>query len=202
MKTNAEFLAYLDLETSEIPQISDVEIDKLERALHLRRMQLMAEKLNRAGFHTRISRTSDNVPEFFGYLLVFSPDQSIDRESYSIFADLAECQRLLDTVKNLPPQAAYDRWQAKVKGWEEEPYTVADARRDAAKEIESGKKLYLKGVFNSEDLSFVHKFAHELIIDTQRAAALLGQKGGRSTSEAKITAARANGKKGGRPRKN
>lgn len=36
---------------------------------------------------------------------------------------------------------------------------------------------------------------------TTSAAALLGRKGGKAKSEAKATAARANGKKGGRPLK-
>lgn len=38
--------------------------------------------------------------------------------------------------------------------------------------------------------------------DERAAAATLGRRGGRSTSAAKATAARANGKRGGRPRKN
>jgi hypothetical protein len=35
----------------------------------------------------------------------------------------------------------------------------------------------------------------------RKAAALIGRKGGRSRSEAKVKAVRENGKKGGRPRK-
>lgn len=38
-------------------------------------------------------------------------------------------------------------------------------------------------------------------IDLSAAAAALGRKGGQSTSEAKQAASRANGKRGGRPRK-
>jgi general stress protein YciG len=38
-------------------------------------------------------------------------------------------------------------------------------------------------------------------LDTSRAAATLGRKGGQARSEAKTAAARENGKKGGRPRK-
>lgn len=38
-------------------------------------------------------------------------------------------------------------------------------------------------------------------ITTSRAAAALGRKGGKATSGAKRAAARANGAKGGRPRK-
>lgn len=38
--------------------------------------------------------------------------------------------------------------------------------------------------------------------DLSKAAAALGRKGGASKSEAKVTAARVNGKKGGRPRDN
>ena len=37
--------------------------------------------------------------------------------------------------------------------------------------------------------------------DTSTAAATLGRKGGQSTSKAKQDAAKANGKKGGRPKK-
>lgn len=37
--------------------------------------------------------------------------------------------------------------------------------------------------------------------NTSRAAAALGRKGGKAKSEAKAAAARANGAKGGRPRK-
>ena len=39
-------------------------------------------------------------------------------------------------------------------------------------------------------------------LEIKQAAAALGRKGGASKSEAKVTAARGNGKKGGRPRDN
>lgn len=46
-----------------------------------------------------------------------------------------------------------------------------------------------------------HYSAEQKPVDTALAARLIGQLGGKSTSAAKTAAARANGAKGGRPRK-
>lgn len=59
-------------------------------------------------------------------------------------------------------------------------------------------------VMSADQVSAVHYAANqelERLTGINQAASALGRKGGASTSEAKIKAARDNGKKGGRPRK-
>lgn len=97
------------------------ELDDLQAAIHARRQALLVARLTTAGF----SATAKVGGHLMPFVLVTAPDGLA-----SVWATADECQRLLDTVHNLPPAAAFARWASRVEPLEVEPYTRADAIRD------------------------------------------------------------------------
>ena len=66
--------------------------------------------------------------------------------------------------------------------------------------VHHNKNYYSEVMFYSDDLEELTQEINESI-ERSKAAAVLGSRGGTVTTDAKAAAARANGRKGGRPRK-
>ena len=105
-----------------VKEMSRYDLQDLEMAIHVRLVQIAADALEKAGFpcRTRVNH------EAFRYVLVYPPDGSIP----AVWASLDECQRLLDTVRNMSPQEAYTRWVEKVEPLGIDPCEYAQSLRD------------------------------------------------------------------------
>ena len=140
-----------------VADLSARELDLLEDAIRIRRHQLMARRLQAAGFDTRLSLDEDGP--WFSYVLIYPPNGSLPNE----WATLEEAQRLLDTARNLPPQAAYERWRAKVRQVERHPYTQADARADIRAERAELRQLLAEGKIDAEMHAEFHRDARDYL---------------------------------------
>ena len=178
---------------SQFPAVAglhETDLDALQDAILVRRMQLMAARLQRHGFGVR---TRSELAGQFRYLCIYPDTSTPDGE----WATLAEAQRLLDTAANLPCAEAFARWRTKIEPFTEDPYTRQDAIADMRRERANAQKLYQEGKIDGEDLRIAYQNSRDLLSWTSEAAAALGS----IKSEAKAAASRANGKLGGRPRK-
>lgn len=125
------------------------ELDFLADAIQIRRHQIMARKLARAGFSTRLCVDREGHSKWwFSYILV--GDSAPDSPEPGVFADLEECQRLLDTARNLPAVDAFARWKEKVKPLRREKYTHNDAIRDIREERAELTRRYAAGEIDEE----------------------------------------------------
>jgi len=84
-------------------------LDLMEDTIIIYRQRLMAAKLNANGFETRTG--DDKHQPWLSYIIIHDP-----ASDESVYADLEECRRLIDTVREMKdPAAAYARWLPKVK---------------------------------------------------------------------------------------
>lgn len=87
--------------------------------------------------------------------------------------------------------------------FEELKLMIAENLAELGKQKKEKQSEFTDGYQSGYELAMAHVLN---MIDgkygsVQNSAALLGQRGGQSTSEAKTSASRENGRKGGRPRK-
>lgn len=116
------------------------DLDELETAIHARRLQLMAARLEANGFTAR----AGHGDTLFNAILAGLPAQMP-----GVWATLAECRRLLDTVRNLPATEAFARWREKVEPVEEESYTESQARVDIRRERAELRRRHEDGEIDS-----------------------------------------------------
>ena len=129
-----------------VSEMNDPQLEDLENAVYFRRLELMATRLGEAGFSCRVE---DRARKFsFRYVLVQIADSPLPGQ----WATLQECQRLIDTARNLPIKEAFERWSAKVEPVPSEPYTRSQARQDVKEERDRLQEAYQNGEINSEDL--------------------------------------------------
>jgi hypothetical protein len=148
--------------------MSEQELDHVADALHVRRMEIMAARLEAAGFKTLV-RPRLQVPDpdpvcdlAFNLILVFAPP-GCDADTYNEWSDLSEARRLLDTAHNLPPAEAFARWRTKIRPLAREPYTAADASRDVRREREELRLQLDAGEIDTETFSLAWKHAGDLL---------------------------------------
>jgi hypothetical protein len=113
-----------------IAEMHPVELDELEQQIHYRRLAIMAQAIEARGLHAKSVIVIAGEPQQFEDVLVYAPGGSAHSNAW---ANLAECQRLLDTLANLAPAQAYERWYAKVADPSKSGrngYTRQDAIRD------------------------------------------------------------------------
>ncbi len=134
------------------------DLDDLEAAIYWRRIELMAAELNQRGFQTRIETTAPDGAGgreriLFKYILVYRPDgdspERVNDNEIAEWADLAECRRLIDTVANLPPAHAWDRWRFGLESFDDE-YTEPQAKADMRSERAEAKARFERGESDSE----------------------------------------------------
>lgn len=133
------------------------ELDEMADALLSRRLELMAQDLTARGVIARhVSKFADptKCPIYWSYILVYAPDGATTREN--AWATLDECRRLLDTLANLPPARAYDRWFPKVEP-EDNTYTEADAQRDMRQERLQLRSQYAAGEIDGETFRVAYR---------------------------------------------
>lgn len=126
------------------------DLDELETAIHARRLQLMAARLEANGFTAR----AGHGDTLFNAILAGLPAQMP-----GVWATLAECRRLLDTVRNLPPAEAFARWRQKIQPAAVEPYTEGQARADVRRERADLRRRYEAGEIDSGMYADLYKAA-------------------------------------------
>lgn len=114
--------AYLE----RVQDLNSHTLDDLEEAILIRRLELMAERLQAHGFIVCRARLRREGNTYFRYLSVGHESADAPAE----WATLAECRRLIDTVRNLPAAEAFARWAPTVTPLEQEAYTREEAARD------------------------------------------------------------------------
>lgn len=125
------------------------DLDDLEEAIHARRLQLMADRLEANGFRAMVQHQDT----FFNMLLVGVPNVTAP----ALWATLEECRRLLDTARNLPPAEAFSRWREKVQTVNTEPYTEADAKADVRRERAELHRRYAAGEIDGQQFAELYK---------------------------------------------
>ncbi|HEY0395748.1 MAG TPA: DUF2442 domain-containing protein [Candidatus Elarobacter sp.] len=128
-------------------------------------------------------------------------------------AEIAEARRLGEEADRVEPRAEHVSYDARKKR------LVIDLRRGAVVAIPIERIKWLRGASGRQlSAMYADRFGDAIISDEldmhisvkglmrelvglTGAASLLGSAGGKSKSPAKASAARANGKRGGRPRK-
>lgn len=157
MKTNdVLFHPRYSEQLHKVADLHSVDLDALADAIHVRRMEIMAEQLRKAGFGVR---TGSEAAGQFRYLLVYSPDSTLPAE----WATLAEARRLLDTVANLPPATAFARWRTKIEPLAVESYTEAAAVADMRRERAEAQQLYAEGKIDSEELRLTYATSRDYL---------------------------------------
>jgi len=126
-----------------VTEMNRYDLEDLEIAIQTRRIQIMAKTLENRGFRTRIEAHG----QLFGYVMIYDPNEINPGE----WASLNECQRLLDTVSNLPPMEAFARWKLKIEPFEKTEYTKSDAIADMKRERAEARQRYESGIDNAED---------------------------------------------------
>jgi len=110
---------YLDAVEGEREQ----QLDWIEEAIQIQRNRIMVKRLRAAGVECYSETHHGDIHLCWNYIYVTIPGQRIP-------ATIAECKRLLDTIRNLPVDIALERWATKVEPVEAEEYTEDMARRD------------------------------------------------------------------------
>jgi hypothetical protein len=90
-----------------LSELNCYELEEVERALRWRWNEIYAKRLESRGFRALVKDSEG----FFPYILV-----AHDSDGEAEWATPAEAQILLDTVANLPPEEAWERWV-----WKKEP---------------------------------------------------------------------------------
>lgn len=155
MKNDMEFQNLLDADITPVEGMREVDLDNLERSIQVRRMQIMVERLEQAGFEARIDRGTGDDHQWFGYVLVYDPGASDGVPAE--WATLDECRSLLDTARNLSLAEAYVRWREKIQPWEKRDYTETDARRDMRAERADLNRQFEAGEIDGEDYRLMHE---------------------------------------------
>lgn len=124
------------------------DLDELETAIHARRLQLMAARLEANGFTAR----AGHGDTLFNAILAGLPAQMP-----GVWATLAECRRLLDTVRNLPPAEAFARWRQKIQPAAVEPYTEGQAKADVRRERAELHRRYAAGEIDGQQFAELYK---------------------------------------------
>ena len=128
-----------------VANLSPMDLDDLETAITGRRNEIMAEQIRRAG----IPASAGNPQVSFRYVLVHDPAG----QHPGVWADLAECRRLLDTVANLPPAEAFARWAKKVEPLQTpEPPSEAELKHQIRAERARLQERYQSGEISADDL--------------------------------------------------
>ena len=134
-----------------VNDLSRWELEELEKAVHLRKLQLAVKELAGRGFAARVVYTpgedSPHCTEAFNMLLIQPPEGA--ESELNEWANLGEIGRLIDIVANLPPAEAFDRWAQGLPL--PEPYTRHDAERDRRAELADARRRYQDGSDNAED---------------------------------------------------
>jgi hypothetical protein len=118
-----------------VEDLNRYQLDDLLDAIHVRRLHLMRAEMEQYG----VRSSCDFRGTTTRYLLVYDPaPNSAEAE----WANLEECRRLLDTLRNLPPAAAFARWRVKVAPLAKREYTRNDARRDILAERAELRRRY------------------------------------------------------------
>ena len=96
-----------DIENGCIKTMSEAELYQLERDIRVRYLDLAAMKLQKLGFNA-INRNEHFI---FPYVMVRIG------EEIGVWADIEDCQRLVDTTKNMPGREleAFKRWRDKIE---------------------------------------------------------------------------------------
>jgi hypothetical protein len=147
-----EFQKFLSV----VGNLNEYDLDDLTEAVHVRRLQLMANRLRTNGFGARTSGINDQQ---FRYICVYSPDESQMGE----WATVEECRRLIDTAHNLPADEAFARWRIRIEPMPDRPYTHADAIADMKRERAEAQRRYQAGEINAEDLRLIWAAARDYL---------------------------------------
>jgi Arc/MetJ-type ribon-helix-helix transcriptional regulator len=143
-----------------VGDLNEYDLDDLAEAVHVRRLQLMADHLRANGFGARIGGINNQQ---FRYICVYSPDESQMGE----WATLEECRQLLDTVRNLSPDEAFARWRTRIEPMPTRPYTRADAIADVKRERTEAQRRYQAGEISAEDLRLMWAAARDFLDYTE-----------------------------------
>lgn len=139
-----------------LPVVGDLnqyDLDYLADAIHVRRLQIMADKLQALGFGARIT----GADQQFRYICVYSPDQTQMGE----WATIEETLRLIDTARNLPLDEAFTRWRERIEPMAERPYTRAEAVADMRRERAEAQQLYQDGIVDADGLRLLWAAARD-----------------------------------------
>lgn len=153
-----ELYELVDYKIDLVEGLCEQDLDFLADAIQIQQHKIMQRKLQRAGIGTKIKLEQENFTYWFSYILVYNPNHGD-----CIFANLAECQRLLDTVHNLPPVEAYVRWSKKVVPIESPTYAYNDAIRDVREERLWLKQQYTQGEIDSQMYSEFYVAARQYL---------------------------------------
>lgn len=139
-----------------VADLNDYDLDALADAVHVRRLQIMADRLRDAGLGARTGGINDQQ---FRYICVYSPDETQMGE----WATLEECRRLLDTVANLSPDEAFARWRSRIEPLAERTYTRAEAIADMRRERAEAQRQYQEGKIDADDLRLLWASARDYL---------------------------------------
>ncbi len=137
-----------------VENMSKYHLQDLEEAIAFRKREIMHARLSNAGIPSIIKKEFDEAETYyFPYILVYDPNG----EKEGTWATVDECQRLLDTVANLSPTDAYNRWLPKVVELEKEYYTLTDSHKDMEAERQKIKQQFSTGEIDSEYYAMAYK---------------------------------------------
>lgn len=131
-----------------VASLGSIDLDDLADAIHLRKIELMANELRGKGFavRTEFRATGDEPARKLNYLLIDNPGDGPNE-----YATLGEARRLLDTVANLSPAEAFNRWAERIEPWDQgRPYTRVEAIQDMRRERAELRQKYDAGEIDGE----------------------------------------------------
>jgi len=155
---------YESIPHTPVSEWRDADIQNASASLEQEMRNRMASCLENAGIPAFATCEVVGHTVMFSLVCVQPPDDADGEwpdDVEPVYATVEECQRLLDTVRNLHPVEAYRRWFDKLEVWPALPYTDAQRQQDYRDERERLDRELHDGSITAEDYAISRQNARD-----------------------------------------